>query len=74
MKDYRQLVRMQEHQWENNKEWLGKRLSFIWHMEYFAGSVYLELKLNDEKYDFYHINDSEVSQVAKDDFYSMDLK
>jgi hypothetical protein len=65
---------MQEHQWENNKEWLGKRLSFIWHMFHYRPSLYLELKLNDEKCDFYEINDTDVSLVAKRDFYSADFK
>jgi hypothetical protein len=34
----------------------------------------MRLKLNEEKYDFYSINNDDVSRIAREDHYSVNIK
>lgn len=72
MKDYRAFKRYQMDEWESDKEWLGKRLAFLWDVRSYWPSQYRDLGLAEEKHDFYMINDLEVTRIAHDDHYSID--
>lgn len=72
MKNYRHLGRMHPDEWEDDEDWKARRLDFIWDVMTNRNSLYIELGLNDEKYDFYKINDTEVSRLASKYHYSAD--
>ena len=69
MKNYRQIRRMQIEEWEDDNEWKGRRLAFIFEMMYEKTDVYLRIGLNEEKRDFYNINNSDVARIAEKTFY-----
>ena len=69
MKNYRQIRRMQIEEWEDDNEWKGRRLAFIFEMMYEKTDVYLRIGLNEEKRDFYNINKSDVARIAEKTFY-----
>lgn len=66
MKNYRYFGRYSPKEWETDKQWLGKRLDFLWEVRNYYPSTYNQLRMYEEKEDFYDVNDSVVSQVARD--------
>lgn len=74
MKDYRAFKRYQIEEWEDDEEWLGARLDFLWTIRDYDSDKYMALKLNEEKYDMYSINNDEVHRIASKLHYSVDGK
>jgi len=74
MKNYREFKRYKPEEWEDNIEWKGLRLSFLFDMQLYYSDIYMKLKLNKEKYDFYSVNDGDVSRIASEDHYSVNTK
>jgi hypothetical protein len=74
MKNYRNLERYQINEWEIDKEWLGKRLSFLWNVRKYRDELYTSNKLNLEVLNFYDMNDSKIMKIASDDFNYIDGK
>ena len=72
MKDYRSFIRYNRDEWENDKEWLGKRMSFLWDMRKYYKDIYMNNELNKElQMDFYSMDDTQVLKNArKDNSYS----
>ena len=64
MKNYRYIGVYEPEDWETDKDWRAKRLQFIWDFRLFFPEEYMELKMYNEKNDFYDINDDEVSRLA----------
>lgn len=52
-------------EWQDSKEWKGKRLAFIWHMMENDTKLYMQNRIYEEKNEFYAINDKEVIVNAK---------
>ena len=73
MRDYRVLKRYTMDQWEDDDEWKAARLDFIWCIRDYYPKKYMELELNEEKNDFYSINNNEVSRLASNLHYSIDM-
>lgn len=68
MKDYRSFKRYFPCEWENDKTWLGKRMSFLWDMRNFYFEIYIKNGLNEElQIDFYEINNDEIVRIASED-------
>lgn len=74
MKDYRAANRYHHEEWESDKGWQGARLDFLWCFRDYYPQKYLKLELNKEKNDFYAINDPEVSSIATNLHYSVDME
>ena len=72
MKDYRQYLRAYSpKEWEDNKEWLGKRLEFIWTFGDYYPQLYRDRGFGKEKnymYEYYG-SDNEVGKVADHEHY-----
>lgn len=73
MKDYRSFERIDVDDWEDDKEWLGNRLDFLWSMREYNAELYLANDLHLEKNDFYEYNDDEVVKIANSRHYSVDV-
>lgn len=65
MKNYRYFGRYLPDEWENDKEWMGKRLDFLWEVRRYYPQTYTGLGMHNEKEDFYDMNDDTVSRVAR---------
>jgi len=53
-----------------SKEWLGKRMAFLWEARDYYTKDYLSNNLNEElQLQFYGINDSDISKYAGDAYY-----
>lgn len=72
MKDYRSFERINIEDWEQDKQWLGNRLDFLWSIRDYNSDLYIKNKLNLEKNDFYSYNDAEVGRIAQERHYSVD--
>lgn len=71
MKDYRYEGVYSKREWEDSKEWRARRLQFLWDFRLYFTKEYTDLKMFEEKNEFYSINDYEVSRLAaKHDSYS----
>jgi len=65
MKDYRHIGRYTPDQWEDNTEWLARRMDFIWDFRQFYTEEYLRNGMCEElQNDFYGMNDDEVGSLA----------
>lgn len=65
MKDYRALKRYSVSEWEDDIEWLARRMDFLWDMRDFYPDIYMEIGLNKElQNDFYRYNLPEVHALA----------
>jgi len=73
MKDYRATHRYTPKQWEDDIEWQGKRLSFIWDYRSHFPQDYLSSGIVDEKNAFYELTGDDVAKIAHDDHYSVDM-
>lgn len=74
MKNYREMKRYCPDEWEDSDEWKGSRLDFLWEVRLYYPQTYLELKLSEEKEDFYVINDEAVARIASSKHYSVDME
>jgi len=54
-----------------SKEWLGKRLSFLWDIKDQYSDDYFAYGLSEEKNIFYKINDNDVLKIASEDYHSI---
>lgn len=71
MKDYRYEGVYNSNEWEDSKEWRARRLQFLWDFRLYFCKEYMDMKMFEEKNQFYSINDDEVSRLAaKYDSYS----
>jgi len=53
-----------------SKEWLGKRMAFLWECREYYTNTYLKNNLSTElQCEFYAINDSEVARIASEDYH-----
>lgn len=52
-------------EWHNSKEWLGKRLAFIWRLMENNTSLYMQNKIFEEKNELYAMNDKEIEYIAR---------
>jgi len=65
MKDYRYIGRYKPEEWEDDIDWLARRMDFIWDYRQFYTQDYLNNGMCEElQQDFYGINNSEVSRIA----------
>lgn len=68
MKNYKSFRRLSPEEWENDKEWLGKRMSFLWDMRNYYPDIYLDNELSRElQDDFYGMNCNEVGKIARNE-------
>ena len=74
MKDYRSFERIDVDDWEDDKEWLGNRLDFLWCIREYDNELYFANDLYLEKNDFYMYNDDEVVKIANSKHYSVDVE
>lgn len=74
MKDYRSFERIDVDDWEEDKEWLGNRLDFLWSIRDYNTELYFANDLHLEKHDFYEYNDYEVINIASSRHYSVDVE
>lgn len=74
MKDYRVFERYKIEEWEDDIEWLGARLDFLWTIRDYNPEKYMELKLNKEKNDMYSLSNDEIHRIASKLHYSVDGK
>lgn len=74
-RDYRSIKRYDiskiYHDKLESKEWIGKRLSFLWDMREHYIDDYLSNELELEKEEIYRINDNLVSSIADRDYNSI---
>ncbi len=73
MKNYRRLDRYDRSEWENDDEWKGKRLAFLWILREDRRDLYDMHDLGIEKNDFYETKTSRIDYFAFKE-YSVDFK
>jgi len=72
VKDYRQYSSAYSpNEWEEDKEWLGKRLEFLWTLADYYPQIYNNRGFGDEKHEIYHYygSDNKVSKPAAEEHY-----
>jgi hypothetical protein len=54
MKDYRRYTEpYKPNEWEEDEEWLIKRLDFLWTLSEYYPRIYIEKRFGEEKYNLY---------------------
>lgn len=67
MKDYRQYSKpYAPNKWENDKDWLARRLEFLWTLSDYYPDRYRELHFGNEKNELYEYygTDDEIMRIA----------
>lgn len=74
MKNYREFKRYHPEEWEDDPEWMGCRLAFLWFVRDYYLDMYHGRRLSKEVDDFYVRNDNQVMDLARADYNSIDFR
>jgi hypothetical protein len=74
MKNYKQIKKYENEEWETDNNWLGFRLSFIWNVRKYRNDLFIKNKLNEELTEIYNLNNMQIRKIASNDFNYIDGK